>query len=348
MKAITHQSSFFRFFGILGLMCFMLYQPARLIAQNYQLSIASADGCLGEPMILAIEVDSFDNLGAISLFLEYPPDSLIFDSIANIHADLASILFNDVEDAQGNKIGKLAFSWSAFNPVDLGTSHIFDLCFTHQGFAVSINVLEDSEFTDFNAQIWPVVYTDGSIHLSSIPLILSQPHSHVETSEVLSLAIGAMNIDNYQWQIWQNDAWIDLLDGGGFYGSQLAELEIRPDEIGAILLLLRCKLMACSIIYSDEFEVVLSLNSPEDDEKDPSFRLINTLTSNEPVILIITYSGNAVCNIYNNTGELLQSRIFSNQIELNSLIPEIGIYHLLAYTLQKPEHFFSKTILIHP
>lgn len=126
-------------------------------AQNISLNQYSA--IPGNTISLALEADDFQNLGAITLFIQFDTLVLSFDSVSQVNASVSDLLVN-MMPAESS----LGIAWSASaSGISFSEDTICLLHFTYLGGDCELIFLNYSEFADFSAGIINVNYSAGSV-----------------------------------------------------------------------------------------------------------------------------------------------------------------------------------------
>ena len=118
----------------------------------------------GTDLIVPVNIENLANMGALTLFIGYDTLVLHFDTVLNIDAQFAGLLFNDMAGLQ-----KVGLAWSASNSgVSVSSVVLCEIKFNYIGGSSDLTFKSGSEIADFNADIMSVSLSNGSISESFI------------------------------------------------------------------------------------------------------------------------------------------------------------------------------------
>ena len=235
-------------------------------AQTLTLELGNASACQDEGVSIPISVSNFNNIGAITLFVEYDPSRLEFDTVSNLNILLASMVYNDIKDSTGQcSIGRFALSWNAFtSPVNFGNSDLINLDFIFKGPASDLIFDNACEVADYDANILTVSYSNATVDFIDTVEVYSQPDDIVVVDNVTVpyFSTWANNATSYLWQMRINGNWMDVVDNSVFNGSSTQMLQLfnpGPDLHGTYF---RCFIEGCNSTYSDSVLLSVILSAP--------------------------------------------------------------------------------------
>ncbi len=152
-------------------------------------------------------------LGAIAFFITYPTAGLVYDTVVNLHPDLAANGFF-IENAMTNPVNQVGIAWfgggSSGVPIASGTLFTIRFTYTCAAAAVSqlsFNLNQPTKTETFNALgdvITSVVYTSGSITKANIGTVGSITGNATvcagQTNVQYSVA-SVSNASTYTWTV---------------------------------------------------------------------------------------------------------------------------------------------------
>ncbi|MCF8370706.1 MAG: hypothetical protein K9H64_03720 [Bacteroidales bacterium] len=289
---------------------FLLLIANYLFAQNYGLSIGSATGCDGDAIEIDVTANNLNTIGAITLFIEYMPDRLVFDTLTSLHPMLAAMIYNDVQGGTPPaSIGKIGFAWSGFNPANLGNDIIFKLHFSFIGPTAEIGFSSACEIVDTSATILPVTYSSGQISYSDTVEILAQPQPETIIDNGIALfSINTVNVNSFSWQMLDNGIWQNLSDNVVVSGSSSPTLSLYNPGLDWNGRCFRCYLEGCNTTYSDSALLQVFLGIDLRDETTFDWEIIqspetssikvNSTSEGNLSLSLVTLDGKAVENIF--------------------------------------------------
>lgn len=255
---------FQRIFMLLGLLF-----PLLMSAQIASLKIEDQSSCFGESVYVNLLPNDLDSLGAITLYIDYVPNDLIFDTLIVLHPAFASLIYHDMEDENGNPIGRVGISWSGLTPVNPGTAAMVSLGFKYQGIPTTLVFNPASEIADWEAQVLNVNYLAGTVSNVYEPLIISQPAPEILAWTELNLEIVATPADSFQWQYLDGEVWINMTDGALVGGANAPTLFLYYGALGGVDRKIRCLIHACVTLISSEIQIYWMISSPQSIETHP-------------------------------------------------------------------------------
>lgn len=141
-------------FIIIALLSIIFCFPA--YAQNISVTIGSASANPGDTVYIPIKVTNLNNVGAISLVIEFDVDKLTYYGVLNAPG-FGSFTNNLVDN-------KIIFGWFSNTPLSLGNGKLTDIAFIFNGDKAEINFdLPSSEIADINGNVILVEFNNGII-----------------------------------------------------------------------------------------------------------------------------------------------------------------------------------------
>ena len=128
-----------------------------------KLMIGTAQSQTGQRVDVALNTENFENVGAISLKIQYDPTALTFNSLSNA----AKTGFN--YNATGGVIILGWFDQTGNTPLHLGNSKLLDLNFTYNGGTSPLTfITAECEIADSTGTALAVTYVNGSVTVTGV------------------------------------------------------------------------------------------------------------------------------------------------------------------------------------
>ena len=176
-------------------------------------SVASASACPDTEFGVAVSVTNFNNVGAISLALNYNPDILTYTGYSNVNEALSA--GDLVVNATG---GTIYVSWSSANGATIGNGTLFSFLFT--GVTGSSSLQWNTSFCEYTTVLGdniPMTFSNGNANIYQVAVVTGHPEDRCiyETQNTTFNASGSGQGLSYQWQVNTNDGslWTDLANG---------------------------------------------------------------------------------------------------------------------------------------
>ncbi|MEM9666391.1 MAG: cohesin domain-containing protein [Bacteroidota bacterium] len=136
----------------------LLWQPGLAFAQEVTVSIPTVNASAGETVSVPVNVENFDDVGAITLVIDYDPTSVEFLGTAN---EVTSG-FNATVNGATLRVGW--FDQTASQPINLESGKLLDLSFNVIDGTSPLTIDEGaSEIADSNADLIDVEFTSGQL-----------------------------------------------------------------------------------------------------------------------------------------------------------------------------------------
>ncbi|MBN3035144.1 MAG: hypothetical protein JW861_06130 [Bacteroidales bacterium] len=207
---------------------FIITWPLLLQSQAISTTAGTVQTCPGE-LVVPVTVANCNNVGAISLVLQFNTGTLTFVGHENVHPQLGTGFL--IVNSPGDKV---IVSWASTTAANIGSGTLLDLRFS--GIPGSSNMTWDTqtpgncEYSDPNGNIIPSTYTNGPVTVFQPPVINTQPVNRtVLPGQNTSFSISAIATGiTYRWQISVNggSSWSDLNNGGSYSGVTTATLNV--------------------------------------------------------------------------------------------------------------------------
>ena len=315
--------------------CFLLIITIQGKTQSIQLS--DIQSCIGDTVISPISMSSINNVGAITLYISYDTTAVKFINMFNINPLASGVLYNDVKNANGQLLGKIAISWvTSSGGVNFSQGIFSELKFKILNGNTNLLFTPACEIADYQSSILTVSFTNGSISVPLTPLVLVQPYLCINSSQNAKITITSQNAIFHKWQIKSGGNWINLQNNSNFQGVETDTLILNNFNLIANNTLFRCELSnECETIYSDSIAVIPTvLNKLENEtftiSPNPfcSFIIIQNLSLMQILEFKIFQSDGKQLKIDNN--------ILGNNYIINNLdFLTKGIYFLEIVTCDK-------------
>lgn len=225
-----------------------------LSAQNPAIAIGNTTACQGEMVEVLVAGSNLNNIGAITLFIDYNPSCLAFDTVTNIHSGLSGLIFNDIQDSAGfASIGRFALSWNAtFAGVNLGNNNLITLNFQFLGPATSLTFNSGCEIADFDANILNVTLQDAQVDFLDTVEINVQPQAFTLIDNgIAAFMVDATNASDYAWEMSSNGVWGNLSDDAILSGTASNTLSLTNPGLDWNGRYFRCSIEGCNSTLSD-------------------------------------------------------------------------------------------------
>ena len=307
-------------------------------AQAQTLTIGSVEACAAPEVFVPITGDNLVNIGSITLFIAFDSTRMSYLSIENIDPQL-----NGSNYSLNMNPFQLAFVWSRVIPIDFTHKKLFDIRFAFKGDVTPVAFKTNCEISNYQLQVLPVNYVNGSV-ASSIPQVILQPKDTVVKSWALTtFSTIATNSPNYSWKESTNNGqtWNDLSDNTIYQGTHSNELTINyaPPSFNKNRYLCSLSTQNCTAATMQAILTIDTLASVA------GYAIANDfLIHNKPnpfnEVTIIEYSlpenGNVMLEILDMRGNIVARPIFERQaigahnyhLNASALNPGIYLYRL--------------------
>jgi len=234
-------------------------------SQTGLITFSSVEGCQGDIIEIPVNAYNLNNIGAITLYIDYNPDIIEFDTLININSSLPGLLYNDIEQTQGTiPGGKIGVSWSGFNPATISNNELFVLSFLYHGQNDSIVFSANNEIADFDANILTVNYSNSTITLSEEVSITQQPYDlNIMINESGNFLVDGININEFNWEYKINGIWTSIQNSSMFSGQNTNTLSINSPEVSLNEIYFKCQIIGCNSMYSDSVQLFVQPNGFE-------------------------------------------------------------------------------------
>ena len=189
-------------------------------------SIGQVNGCRGQLVAVPLQVQSFNDISAVTLHMRYDTAALTYVGYADT-ALTGNLIVN--VPSQG---GLVIVTWFSLTPVNINNGLLMNLNFITRGSsAISFDVSDpgNNELANSNGDpIATSVFTNGGVTASGA-VITGQPAAtlSLNTASTGTLSVTAAHADTYEWQVSTDGInWSTLSNGAGYAGATTATLSI--------------------------------------------------------------------------------------------------------------------------
>jgi len=239
-------STFKKISAFLGLFLLFFGLSGSLKAQAPVVALGSVSGCVGDTVIVPINVSNFTNICAVSLEINYDSTAIRYVDFNN--SALTGNLIVNNPFFGGLPSSRLLISWFNLQPVVIGSGSglMMNLRFVIQSapprtISFNLAVPGQCELADLNGDVVAgVLFTNGGITApASVASITTQPSStqSVASGSNATFSVVATNAVGYQWQQLTAGQWNNLSNSATFSGVTTNTLQINsatPALNGAI------------------------------------------------------------------------------------------------------------------
>ncbi|HRZ48377.1 MAG TPA: hypothetical protein P5338_03175 [Bacteroidales bacterium] len=196
--------------------------------QPLVISLDTVKGCAGDTLLFDVRADQFNNVGAITLMIQYNPSELQYDTTFALHPQFPGMLVNEMTGS----IQAIGFSWfsTSMSGVNLGTGVLATMKFIKWSDSSQLHFSPQCEIANAVGTPLPVTYQDGII-LPRIPGLINQP-SDVTAKPGQSAAFSIVPVQPATALQWffstDNTVWNEISDTGIFSGSSASSLSVSP------------------------------------------------------------------------------------------------------------------------
>ncbi|MEZ5195012.1 MAG: cohesin domain-containing protein [Bacteroidales bacterium] len=149
---------------------FLIIWPLIMFGQTATVSIGSVTANPGDDINVPINVSSFTDVGAITLYIGYDPAVLSYQGLNNIHPEVSGIYGNAMTNPD-----QIGLVWIANPPnfANIASGKMLDLHFTYIGGSCDLVFNAGCEIVDSGLQPIPVNYSGGSVGPIAQPVTAS-------------------------------------------------------------------------------------------------------------------------------------------------------------------------------
>ncbi len=266
---------------------FLLALPVVAHLQTISTTAGSVTSC-PDDIVVPIDVTNFNNVGAVSLVMNYNGQTLAFQGYQDLHPSMASgsIIVNSTGDA-------VFITWASSTGATFGDGVMMKLKFAATPGSSILNwdtqTSGNCEYSHINGSIIPATFTNGAATIHQPPVITAHPENKtVLVGQNTSLGVVAYGTNiTYKWFVSINNGltWSQVNNGGNYSGATTPTLSIAGVPLTYNGYLFRAEITGtCSPVAISNYAVltvvkplITSFNAPN---VCPGSILIPVLTSN--------------------------------------------------------------------
>lgn len=259
------------------------YSSAATLTVNYIINtaISGTSACPNEVFSCPVTVSNFNNVGAISLALNYSPLVLTFVGVADVNNALGSGLMANASN------GTVYISWYSTQGVSIGNGTLLNLQFTGQSGSSSLTWdANNSEYSMPDGTPITMTFNNASASIYSEPYVTSQPENrclHAGQNTTFSINASGQGI-SYRWQVSTNSgaSWSDLTNGEHYANVTNRTLSVNNVTTGMNNYYFRCKVTGTcgSPVYSEYAKLEVDIAQPEVRAEDATWPCTGEVSQN--------------------------------------------------------------------
>ena len=243
-----------------ALVVIFLFCVLLLHAQAPSLTIGNVGVCNNSTVSVPLTGSNLTNIGAITLYIDFDPQSLSYDSVENINPQLSQLLAN------APSASRVSLVWSKTSGASfMNNELLLKLKFTIlKKSSTLIFVKENCEIANISLppQVITINYTDGAIFPSEPTFTVEPENKTIPSQSNAVFLVTSSNASTYTWQESRTNGtlWSDLTETNTYNGTQTDTLTIRHVPANFNHFIYRCILnkTGCPAISSG---AVLSVDS---------------------------------------------------------------------------------------
>jgi hypothetical protein len=242
----------------------VLVLACSLNAQTISTTAGTITSCPGQ-VVVPVTVTNCNDIGAISLILNYDNTQLTYTGFQNLNGALMVGLL--IINSTGSKV---VISWANTTAATLGNSTLVELKFTAipGGSTLSWDTQTpgNCEYSDVSGNILPAAFTNGTATINQPPVINTQPvnkTAYVGDNATFSVAAAGTGLA-YLWQYSTNGGgtWNDLVNNAIYSGVTTTTLSITNTLLTYNGYKYRCRLTGTCTPVTNTNEVTLTVINP--------------------------------------------------------------------------------------
>ena len=214
------------------LLSLLLWTSASYAQDTIAVSVLDYVACPGDAITVDVDATNINNVGAISLVLNYDVAVLDYDTTL-VNATLNSAGFS-ITNAVG---GQVRISWfGIMGSGNLGDITIFQIKFDfingYTDLGWNTATPGDCQFNNTFFQEIPSTYVDGSVGAPPF-FINTEPVSKTILDNTNTFfAVNATGATSYQWMVNDGSGFVNVVDNAIYAGSTTAQLDLTAVPIG--------------------------------------------------------------------------------------------------------------------
>jgi hypothetical protein len=164
-------------------------------SQTAYVTIENIAACDSTEITVAVNLEDFINIGAVTLFIGFDTTNLDFIAIENIHNQFSGLIYNLMQTPEP----QIGISWTGVEGTNVASGKIFDLKFHYTAGSANIFFNNNCEVSTNELDIINMEYTGGLVSPSIE--ILQQPEGQiVNEPEEAFFSVQDEGGENFQWQ----------------------------------------------------------------------------------------------------------------------------------------------------
>ena len=180
--------------------------------QTAQFSLPQFSDCPGVQLTYALQASGLNNIGAITLHIGYDTAVLQYMGQSNVHPQFPGLITHAVV----NPVTQVNLSWSSMTPGNLDNGTLVELNFLFKGDNCPLIFNAGGEVVTVDLVNVPFTTINGGI-TDNPPFILAHPQDEIVMEGFdANFSVDVEQVDQYQWQEWNGDEWIDLQNGADY------------------------------------------------------------------------------------------------------------------------------------
>ncbi len=311
-------------------------------AQPVQIWLDTVAGCEGDTIEIALKTNDFYQVGSLTLYVNYDPIALSYDTTTQINLQLPGMLVNSISTGQHN----IAFAWftGTMTPSNIGAGTLAVMRFAILTENSWLNFSSQCEITNTVGQPLQTQFT-GSLVVKKPVSITQQP----QNCTAVPGGTAGFTVQSGEPGVifkWQNSSdqilWSDLTDGQNYSGTSTNQLLISNVNSSFNDQWYRCRLLLgnCSD-FSDA--AILKIDTTQSlISQLPEYLFLRPYPN--PFNDNITFSFKGISikqgtfRINDLSGRLLLEKHFSET--------ETALHEVRIYDLELPSGYYLSTIIL--
>lgn len=207
----------------------MLILTAVPLLATHKVVINQELACDSTAVLLPLEVSGFENVGSFTFFIQIDTTAVEFVALENAHAQLSggAVIVNFIESSSC-----IAINWFSVGGITIPEGKLFDLELEyHHGLTDLEFLIADCEIATPDGElIEDVVFENGMLMPAMEIAAQPQPLTVTEEEQAqFEIQMQHSGAHFYQWQVKEDEQWVDLIEPSEYSGVNTAQLII--DEV---------------------------------------------------------------------------------------------------------------------
>ena len=224
-------------------------------------TVGSLNTCSQTEFGIPISVTNCNNVGAISLVLNYNPDVLTYAGYEGLNPEL-----NGGQLQVNASNGKVFMAWASIEGANVGNGNLITIRFTALSgtSALSWNTAY-CEYANTLGMVLPMSFSNGTVTVGDMSFsITSQPSNQTVTmEESTTFAVATSGpTSGYQWQVSQNGgaSWSNISAGGHYANPTTTTLSVNNVDLEMNGYRYRCVISgSCGVQYTSNAILTVQL-----------------------------------------------------------------------------------------